>query len=101
MKKKVNLMLDKCPMCQTPLINGKDSRQYITDEPVWEDVNGEKRAYVQVYYDRPRLCPNKGNEDTFTNKDGEQPLHPPCVNYHGGDTANPKVIVETIKMIDN
>lgn len=101
-------MLDKCPDCGTPLINGRDGKQRIEYPPakLQEFAAGllsieQLNEFAIIYYTRERLCPNAGNNDTFFNKDGGQPLHPPCKNYHGGDTSNPAVVVETIKMIDN
>jgi hypothetical protein len=102
--------MDNCPICKTDLINGSSTANVF--EYSQEDLNliahGVTADEMQVinartpqFYYRARLCPNKGNGDTITNKDGEMPLHPPCPNYHGGDLNNPKVVVETIKIYDN
>lgn len=104
-------MLDKCPDCKTPLINGTSTANVYDYSPEDLDriinniITAEElyaiNAQTPQYYYRARLCPNGGNGDTFFNKDGGQPLHPPCKNYHGGDTGNPKAVVETIKIPDN
>jgi len=104
-------MLNKCPLCSTPLINGTSTANVydysaedldrITNNIITAEELYEINARTPQYYYRTRLCPNSGNGDTYTNKDGGQPLHPPCRNYHGGNTGNPAIVVETIKIYDN
>jgi hypothetical protein len=124
--------LELCPLCGAPLRNGKDGTQYIEFIEEYEqqyhagiiDLD-ELKKHITVYYDRPRLCFNQGNNnytiaDAFISKykdmDAAQALalafsrgetvllNPPCFNYFskfGGSIENPDVIVETIKIKDN
>jgi hypothetical protein len=102
--------MDRCPICNTPLINGTSTANVF--EYSQEDLNRicagiapdelqSINARTPQYYFRTKLCPKKGNGDTLTNKDGSMPMNPPCPNYHGGDLNNPKKVVETIKIYDN
>lgn len=113
--------MDMCPICGTPLQTAYDEKQYIkeNDGLKWEEQpDGERIAYVQVYYKRVRVCPNSGNNDftvpaRYKGIDQDEaikqallkgdtvPINPPCPNYHGGNKNKPAVVVETIEMIDN
>jgi hypothetical protein len=118
-------MIDMCPICGTPLVNGKDSKQMIKYPPekLQEFAAGllsieQLNDFAIIYYHRERLCPNSGNNDFTVSarykgieqdeaikqailKGDTVPISPPCPNYHGGDLSNPAVVVETIEIIDN
>lgn len=99
-------MLDVCPLCGTPLRNGLDRPQYIIYDPTqFAEKQSGDRVEVKVYYDRVRLCPNMGNNNTVVKEDGAEVLvNPPCPNYYGvrgGTIENPDVIVEEIQIEDN
>jgi hypothetical protein len=104
--KVVILMLDVCPLCGQTLRNGVDGPQYIKYDPAeFEGKEPGETVEVKVFYDRPRLCFNSGNQNTFKDEEGvEHLMNPPCQNYYairGGTIENPDVIVETVTIEDN
>lgn len=125
-------MFDTCPLCERPLIIGQDGKQQIeyTEENLAKFKAGEitleeLNETAIIFYMRPRLCNNKGNNNLairddviykYKDMDSDEALamaisksetkllNPPCQNYYGirgGTIENPDVVVEWIKIIDN
>ena len=105
-------MLETCPLCNRPLRNGKDGKQYIEYAPedrakfdsgdiTLEELNNR----AKIFYNRDRLCFNEGNQNTYTDENGKVHLiDPPCANFYGqsgGTIENPFIIVEVVKIEDN
>lgn len=104
-------MLESCPICNRPLRNGVDSKQYIEYplDKLQQFTAGsltiaQLNEFALIYYDRQRLCANEGNSNVMVDKYGKEiPLNPSCPNFYGirgGTIDNPDVIVETLKIKD-
>ena len=103
--------MENCPICNRPLINGGDSKQQIeySDENLAKFRNAEitleeLNETARIFYNRIRICDNKGNDNTIEDETGVHQLQPPCPNYYGvrgGTIEKPDIIVETIKIYDN
>lgn len=91
--------MDKCNICNTPLVIGRDGKQYIVRKPedkarfiAGEITLEELDTLASIMYDRELLCPCNSNP---------QDDYKPCQNYYGGDKYNPLVVVETVSILDN
>ena len=101
-------MLEFCPTCGQKLSNAYDSKQYIeypaaklqefaADLLTLDQLN----EFALIYYNRVRVCTNKGNNDFLVKENGDNELlNPPCPMWCGEDMSNPKVIIETLKIKD-